>query len=222
MARQDAITAGSHANGDALPPSTLAAQIVQNQNRPSVTKYGEQQALFASLLQEILHNPTANVETNIDTNVQLIRVLVEAGLDVLAREQPFAQNILLDRATDSVAVIERTIARQPALLIHPVSQNGPPLCLWLFVRIASIAGRHRAIDVATSSLLCVVAETFGGNVKLWRFAVAFKAVLAETKLGKLHCFLSQHESAHGYQMFYKLSRSASRSEPSISDCHQLE
>ena len=48
-----------HTNGDLPPPSTLAAQIVQNQVRPEATHDNGEKATFSGLLQEILHSGAA-------------------------------------------------------------------------------------------------------------------------------------------------------------------
>lgn len=184
MARTHAITNGNHASGDALPPSTLAAQIVQNQVRPTVTKQSEQQALFNNLLSELLHSSSADVETNVETNVQLIKVLVEAGLSVLIHEQPFAPDILVQQAKDSIAVIEHTFNRQPEILAAPVHEAGPPVCAWLLARVAAIAGRRAADKIPLFHLLDIAARALSRPTKLWRFAVAFKNLLQDTADGK--------------------------------------
>ncbi|QIW94919.1 hypothetical protein AMS68_000437 [Peltaster fructicola] len=180
MARTNAITNGNYASGDALPPSTLAAQIVQNQVRPTVNKQSEQQALFNNLLSELLLNPSADVETNVETNVQLVKVLVEAGLSVLTHEQPFAHDILVQQAKDSIAVIEHTFNRQPEILAAPIHDSGPPVCVWLLARVSAIAGRRAADKIPLFHLLDVATRALSRPTKLWKFAVAFKNLLRDT------------------------------------------
>ncbi|TKA23330.1 hypothetical protein B0A50_07538 [Salinomyces thailandicus] len=126
---------GVHINGDGEvpPPSTLAAQIVQKQTRSAATQRQPQTAedtTLANLLHEMLYNPAAAQETDANVNVQLVNVVAEAGLGPLAIDDPFAQlDMLLPQARDSIAVIDKTIRRQPELLFTPVVDDGPQLLL---------------------------------------------------------------------------------------------
>ena len=123
MARGVPITNGVHKNGDGPPPSTLAAQIVQNQYRAAPQKNGEA-ATFAQLLREILHDHAATPETNVQVNVKLISVVAEAGLAPLADDNPFPQwDSLIAQAIDSIAVIQATIRRQPEVLFSTISEK---------------------------------------------------------------------------------------------------
>ena len=183
MARSAPFANGPYAFGDAPPPSTLAAQIVQNQTRSRATHHSDQQALFASLLHEILHNSAADVETDVETNVQLIKVLVEAGLTVLTQEHPFAQDVLVRQAKDSVSVIESTVRRQPEVLVVPISPDGPPVCLWLLARLAAIIGRPSCRDVPIAELLDHVVNAFMTSTKQWRPALILREIIEESVHG---------------------------------------
>lgn len=159
MAYSTSIANGYNANGDFVPPSTIAAQIVQIQHQGTVAKHNEQQALFNGLLQEILKNPTENVETNLEMNVQMVKVLVEAGLMSLANDQPFAPDILVKQAEDSVTVIETTIQRQAGVLMSPISPGGPPVCLWLFTKVVALVGRRSVEFALPQRLLRAITST---------------------------------------------------------------
>lgn len=172
--RTSAYTNGSnvngfhHVNGDAPPPSTLAAQIVQNQTRTDVSP---EKATFAGLLHEILHNPDAAPETDIAVNVQLITVVVEAGLSNLIVDNPFAEwDVLIPQAVDSIAVIKAAVTRQPETLFAPISPNGPQLLLWLVARLVAVCGRQHCWELPLADLLTSIVGTLSKSTKLWRSA----------------------------------------------------
>ncbi|KAF2860353.1 hypothetical protein K470DRAFT_74713 [Piedraia hortae CBS 480.64] len=160
------------------PPSTLAAQIVQNQTKPVAS----QQVLsetpsFAHLLHEILNDPGATQETDQRTNVSLVAVVTEAGLAPLAREDPFVQrDSLIPQADDSIAVIELTISRQPEILLMPLSENGPPLAVSLLAQIAAICGRPKCETLHLPRLINAAVRALTASVYTWHLAGAFRQV----------------------------------------------
>lgn len=166
-------------NGDGPPPSTLAAQIVQNQTRPLVSQQNEQQALFGTLLNEILNDTGAEIESDIATNVQLVKVLVEAGLLVLAQDAPFSADIRTQQARDSISVIAKTIKRQPHILVAPIVENGPPLCLWLLTQLLAVIGNPKARSLALVELLSTSIEVLSKSIKLWQFASLLTSTVQE-------------------------------------------
>lgn len=156
-------------NGNLPPPSTLAAQIVQNQTRPAPRQNGET-AAFSQLLHEILHNPAAAQESDLGVNVKLISVVAEAGLAPLAQENPFAADELVPQAIDSIAVIERTIKRQPDVLLTPMSEDGPQLALLLFAHLAALCGRPKCHDLPLAELVTTAIQTLRTSPALWQNA----------------------------------------------------
>lgn len=180
-----------HTNGDAHapPPSTLAAQIVQNQTTTKASQQSGEKATFAGLLHEILHNPSATPETDIGVNVQLISVVVEAGLSVLTRDDPFAQlNILLSQAADSLAVVEATIVRQSDVLFAHISQDGPPLIIWLLARLLPLCSRPKCGELNVTGLINS-AVSAASKSKLWRSAALMQELVRECVNGMFE-FLS--------------------------------
>ncbi|KAK3703151.1 serine/threonine-protein kinase M1 [Vermiconidia calcicola] len=170
MARGVPITNGVPINGDGPPPSTLAAQIVQNQYRAAPQKNGEA-ATYAQLLREILHDHAATPETDVQVNVKLISVVAEAGLAPLADDNPFVQwDSLIAQATDSIAVIEATIKRQPEVLFSTINENGPQLLLPLLARLAAVCGRPRCQDLPIVQLLNSVFGVLKASIDLWEYA----------------------------------------------------
>ena len=196
-----------HTNGDAPPPSTLAAQIVQNQTTTKASQQSGEKATFAGLLHEILHNPSATPETDIGVNVQLISVVVEAGLSVLTRDDPFAQlDVLLPQAADSLAVVEATIVRQSDVLFAHISQDGPPLIIWLLARLLPLCSRPKCGGLNISGLINS-AISAASKSKLWRSAALMQELVRDCVNG-MYGFLPLHtpHCLRGPQIFSMLSR----------------
>lgn len=180
MARGIPTVNGVHTNGDAPPPSTLAAQIVQNQSRPTAPSQNGETATFAQLLHEILHDHAATPETDVQVNVKLINVVADAGLAPLADGNPFAQwDVLIPQAVDSIAVIEATIRRQPEVLFSAISPNGPQLLLPLIARLAAVCGLQRCEDVPVVRLLNSMFHILKTSIDLWQYAQTLRQVLQE-------------------------------------------
>jgi serine/threonine-protein kinase ATR len=172
-------TNGVHTNGEAPPPSTLAAQIVHNQTTTKATQQSGEKATFAGLLHEILHNPSATPETDIGVNVQLISVVVEAGLSILTRDDPFAQlDVLLPQAADSLAVVEATIVRQSDVLFAHISEDGPPLIVWLLTRLLPLCSRPKCSSLAIAKLINSAINAVGKS-KLWRSAAVIQELVRD-------------------------------------------
>ncbi|KAF2791318.1 hypothetical protein K505DRAFT_376871 [Melanomma pulvis-pyrius CBS 109.77] len=129
------------ANGNP-PPSTIAAQIVNNASNINAQQQPGSKVAFAQLLKEFLNDPSTD-EPSSQLNAQLISVIAEAGLDALLRDDPFAQGQLIEQGIDSIAAIKLSIQRRPHLLFS--ARNGeeegiprPPLFIWLFPKLLSL------------------------------------------------------------------------------------
>jgi serine/threonine-protein kinase ATR len=196
-------------NNEAPPPSTLAAQIVQNQTHAATTsnnntKTSSQQngekATFSGLLHEILHNPSATPETDLGVNVQLISVVVEAGLTVLTREDPFAQlEVLVPQAIDSLAVVEATIVRQADVLFARISEGGPPLVVWLVARLLPLCWREKCTDLDVAGLINSAVRAVGRS-KLWRSAEGMRELVRDCVNGWLNCVEIPLIAYHAYNV----------------------
>lgn len=184
MARRISPANGMRENGEAPPPSTLAAQIVQNRTRPVATQKNGQTATFSELLHEILHNHAAAVETDVATNVKLVNVVAEAGLAPLANQDPFLQSdVLIPLAIDSIAVIEATVKRQPGVLFTPIIQDGQQPLLPLLARLFAVCGRPRCEILPISSLLDSMLQALDTSLDLWPNAHTMRQILQDCVLG---------------------------------------
>lgn len=189
MARRIPTVNGTRVNGEAPPPSTLAAQIVQNQTRPAATqKTNGQTPTFPELLHEILHNQAATVETDVATNVKLINVVAEAGLAPLTDPSPFAQfDVLITQAIDSIAVIEATVKRQPEVLFTPITQDGQQPLLPLLARLFAICGKPRCEHLRISGLLDSIMQALEASLDLWHYIQTVRQILEDCIYGTLVC-----------------------------------
>ena len=180
MARRAPTTNGIHINGDVPPPSTLAAQIVQNQTRREPAQQNGETATFAQLLHEILHNHSATPETDVEVNVKLVSVVAEAGLVPLADGNPFViWDVLIPQAVDSLAVIEATVKRQTHVLFTPITQDGPQLLLPLLARILAVCGRQKCEDLPIARLLNSIFEVLEASLELWQHVQTLRQVIEE-------------------------------------------
>lgn len=143
-------------NGD-IPPSTLAAQLVNHFTDGRKHSKNQDQETFRQLLQEVLdaedeqHPRPEAFETNSHVNYKLIYVIFKAGLEVLISEDPFSRPDEQDRqASDSLAAIEHTIRRNPdVLFVVPSSQetdpkSKAPLYLWLVPKLMALTGYSKS------------------------------------------------------------------------------
>ncbi|KAF2843387.1 hypothetical protein M501DRAFT_994296 [Patellaria atrata CBS 101060] len=130
-------------NGD-NPPSTIAAQIVNNHSKASSNQEPKNRELFGQLLKGYLADASSE-EPNVELNSKLISVVAEAGLKALLRADPFAQDLSIPQALNSLSVIELTIRRDPQILLYRENDEigkspRPPTILWLLPRLMSLIG----------------------------------------------------------------------------------
>ncbi|KAK3679373.1 serine/threonine-protein kinase M1 [Recurvomyces mirabilis] len=164
-------------NGNAPPPSTLAAQIVQNQTGSAPQQNGGAEIPLKSLLNEILTLPDTAQETDIAVNVKLVHVVAEAGLSPLATLDPFANHdAVLSEAADSIAVIAKTIKRKPEVLLTPIVEGGPQLVLLLVSRLVSICGKPKTESLQIAELLDTAIRALLASLELWTAAAVVESM----------------------------------------------
>jgi len=173
-------TNGAHQSEHTPPASTLAAQIVQNRARQDASQKPSQTISFEQLLQEILHNDVAPPETDVQVNVQLINVVLEAGLGPLTNKDPFAQrDILIRQAADSIAVIKATILRQPEVLLTSATLDAPPLFVSLFARLLATVRNEESETLAWTDILGYAVNAINRSTDLWQYAEVLSTVYRE-------------------------------------------
>ncbi len=134
-----------------LPPSTLAAQIVDCLTKTKEHSEHQVQESFRQLLREILdaddgkEGQSDSIETNVEINHKIIYVVVRSGIETLFQDDPFnKKDELMEQGLSSLAVIGLTIQRSPEVLffrpkVHEADLKlGGPLFLWLIPILLSI------------------------------------------------------------------------------------
>lgn len=152
-----------------LPASTLAAQLVDNLTRGTQQSKHQDREDFEQLLrifetdsqeERYIDDPEAREES-----IKLIDVVIKAGLDVLARDNPFVDRAtLVQQALRSLAVIELSIRRSSELLHTATggdeSHTKPrgPYYLWFMPRIfaASLYETDETFCFAVSQAIAIV------------------------------------------------------------------
>lgn len=181
MARRTVNVNGAHANGDAAPQSTLAAQIVQNQTRTATSQQpaGETPDI-RDLLQAVLYNQGAVQETDVKVNAQLVSVLIQTGLVPLRSANLFADDdVLLSLALDSISVIEATVKRQPEVLLEELTPGGPQLFLDLLTALLGLCGKPRCERLPVAQLLGSAVTALRQSINFWTQALLLQEVIQE-------------------------------------------
>lgn len=167
------------ANGNP-PPSTIAAQIVNNASTSNGHHKPESKLAFESLLDEFLANPSTS-ELDTDLNVNFISIIAEGGLDALLQDSLFALDQLLRLAVKSILAIKHNIQQKPHLLFTPRHDGGsgtprPPLFLWLLPKILGLVGHanFEPIQEDLQGLLSTCLQTVSRKANLWGHAVSIQ------------------------------------------------
>ena len=158
---------GQMANGEGLPPSTYAAQIVQNFAKATVVKSQRDYAGIGQLLENILEAEQRNlsiadgVETDLEANHNLVYTLSRHLLELFHHSDPFlskdARNV---QVSNCLNVIDLTIRKSPNVLYVSSERKIPqgPLLLWILPQLTNLillAERESStlITKSTASLL---------------------------------------------------------------------
>jgi serine/threonine-protein kinase ATR len=170
------MTEGGRANGEGPPPSTLAAQMVQNQLRPATDSRPGDETTFKKILRDILYDDGAQQETDVTVNAQLIHVVAQVGLTPLATGNPFAD---VEAAVDSIKVIELTVKRQPEVLFTATVSEGPPLLLELLASLVVLYGRPKSQEFAISPALLSLLTSLSSSTESWPKARQLSSILID-------------------------------------------
>lgn len=135
------------------PQSTLAAQLVSHFTDGKKHPRNQDEETFRQLLHEILGTGSGQIvradplEKDSDVDCKLIYVIVKAGLEKVALNDPFDGKTELSRqATDSLTVINSTIKRNPEVLFVAPQFQGldpwpiGPLYLWVVPKLLALIG----------------------------------------------------------------------------------
>ncbi|KAI9844262.1 MAG: serine/threonine-protein kinase M1 [Sclerophora amabilis] len=184
MARGSGVPKQHHATAvvskipqDAPPPSTRAAQIVQDLSEVDGNQQEKTREKLEELITELLGTEGSSlrdenaIDAGLNLNSKLIIVVTRAGLEILCHDDPFANlDYMLPQASNSLLVIESAIERAPKVLFTDVfedagaSQTPPlPLYIWLLPRIIVLLEHENADGLKENLIAClrtVLQETF--------------------------------------------------------------
>ncbi|KAG9191621.1 serine/threonine-protein kinase ATR [Alternaria panax] len=157
------------------PPSTIAAQIVHNASNANARHGVVPKVSFGELVKEFLQHP--NTDEPDQQLVALVCVIVEAGLEGLFKDDPFAQDQQRQQGIDSIAALTFILQQKPHLLlsIRDSENDGiprPPLILWLYPKLlgllthATLNSMHEHVQ----QLLCLCLAVLSRTSALWRSA----------------------------------------------------
>ena len=169
-----------------LPPSTLAAQLVESLTRAKQHSSHQDRADFENLLQifetEQDREQHAETQEDVEESAKLIDVVVKAGIDPLCRDNPFeGPKTIVNQAIRSLLVIDVTIKQCSEVLYFRNSQQEVdsrfcgPLYLWLVPKLLVVGtyeqdeGLHSAAAAAIHTIIDVDRKIRLKDVRPHRF-----------------------------------------------------
>jgi serine/threonine-protein kinase ATR len=166
------------------PPSTIAAQIVQNASNLHARHDAAAKVSFGELVKEFLQHPSTDESD--PQLVALICVIVEAGLEGLFKDDPFAQDQQRQQGIDSISALILIIQKKPHLLISAKdsdedSSPQPPLFVWLFPKLLGLMLHVtlQPLHQHAQNLLQLCLNVLVRNSSFWRKAASL-AVMYRT------------------------------------------
>ena len=185
--------------GDNVPPSTIAAQIVQNHDLATSGRQFQDHELFGQLLQEILAHSEAEYADTV-TLYRLVTIVIKGGLLALGHNDPFtSKEKYISRAITSIKVIELTIRRSPEILLDSSLSDvkdglRPPLFLILFSSVITVLGYddiEKLLPFIRKLLYCCIQEILN-TADLWLRAFA----LIDLYQSCVQCTCASHWKRH--------------------------
>ncbi|KAK8008761.1 Protein kinase rad3 [Apiospora marii] len=175
---------GNGAFNNGPPPSTLAAQLVENisastrSSRPDET--AELKKLFG-VIEEVKNNPETleSHQDRIEHNHMLIYVFARVVLEGLKWDDPFAdREHLHSEALRAINFLKVTVRETPEVLVFSSSdasfmfRGSEPLWLWILPRVLKMLGHSQCLNLTTAieSLFQDFFIVIGQNGFLWPVA----------------------------------------------------
>lgn len=161
------VFANGNTNGHP-PPSTIAAQIVHNAANVNSRQDAASKVTFGELVKEFLQHPSTD-EPDAQL-VALICVVVEAGLEGLLRDDPFAQDQQREQGINSIEALIYLLHQKPHLLLSAKESDDsgnpqPPVIVWIFPKLlgllthATLQPIHLHVQNLLSLCLSLLART---------------------------------------------------------------
>ena len=200
------------------PPSTMAAQLINNLSTASKPRQGGQDDLQALLE---LSNMVNRAEESLSPDLRLehhhllIYVFVRLVLEPLMSDDPFidVQNVV-SQASDALDAFISAIKETPSVLNcvpQPESlqnRGAEPLWLWLFPRLLGLLGRKRCDTLAEKikDLFFVSFHAVSRLPSLWYLASLFFCYLKEAAASMSSIWIDSLQLTQAYNALDILSQ----------------
>jgi serine/threonine-protein kinase ATR len=175
-------------NGFDPPPSTMAAQLINNLSTPTKPSRQVEQEDLKKLMDEVSNQEASiaefsNAETKLEHKHKLIYVFARAVLERLAGDDPFLDvQKMIPQASDALDIFMSTIKEIPDVLAYCVGPGFPllsrgqePLWFWLFPRVLALLGRRQcdALTEKIKDFFYVSFQVVARSPKLWTLSSLF-------------------------------------------------
>lgn len=202
------IYAGAGAKGNAPPPSTLAAQLVENisaSNKSSRSdENSELKGLFA-VIQRVKDNPglLKSVDDRLEHNHMLVYVYCRFVLDAIKLDDPFLdKGHLRSEVQKTINFLRFTINETPAVLGYKDEKSSllfrgrEPLWIWLLPQLLRLLGHPKCTELEgyIEGFLQYLLLIASRNSALWELPAHISLYLRGGLTGELHVAVSWNEN----------------------------
>jgi serine/threonine-protein kinase ATR len=192
---------GSINNNHQPPPSTLAAQLVENISASSKSSRPDETAelkKFFGIIEKVKNQPDTlkSPQERVEHNHMLIYVYARVVLEGLKLEDPFASRAQLQAdALRAINFLQVTIKETPEVLLAS-SPNGTfvfrgkeALWVWMLPRVLRMLGHSQCLILKDSieEFLCTLYTLVCDTGCLWSLAPQIVAYLKEVFSGNIGC-----------------------------------
>ena len=190
----------SQGNGQP-PPSTLAAQLVENISASTRSSRPDETAELGKLIGiiEKVKDQPENLKTQeerVSHNQMLIYVYARVKLEGLKWDDPFADRAhLRSEALGALNFLKVAVKETPEVLLAVAEPDSylfrgrEPLWVWIFPRVLKMLGRSHLSDLASAieAFFHAVFSVACRTAVLWSFIPQFLAYLEQNMSGKHGC-----------------------------------
>lgn len=186
--------ANEEMGGFEAPPSTMAAQLINNlstTNKPSREPEQDDLKRLMTEVSELENSSTelSNLDVKLEHKHKLIYVFARAVLERLSNDDPFINTAqLVSQASEALDIFTSTIRETPAVLAYVLTpqetlqaRGQEPLWMWLFPRVLTLLGRRECEDLTDKikSFFSTSFQAVAQSPKIWYLSSLFFSYLKE-------------------------------------------
>lgn len=162
------------------PPSTMAAQLINNLSTIEEASRPAEKNDLKSLMEEVLEqdaNESDDVISKLEQKHKLIYVFTRAVLERLSSDDPFMnQEQLVGQASDALEIFTVVVRELPGVLEYVLpagvalhSRGQEPLWTWLFPRVLKLLGRRNCekLTEKIKDFFYISFQAAGGSPQHW-------------------------------------------------------